>query len=285
MLPSTFTGHSSFNAKSMIQKHQINCALTIAGSDSGGGAGIQADLKTFQALGVHGVCAVTAITAQNPREVMRITPVHPRDVIAQLKAVIPVMKPLAAKTGMLFSVEIIQAVVKVLKSYPRLSVVVDPVMISTSGRSLLRPGAVQTLRRELFPRAILITPNLAEAARLAGSNVNHVEQMKAAARKLFDAYGCAVLIKGGHLKPSGNAVDVFWNGEREECFVAPFVCGLKTHGTGCAFSAAITAFLAQGQDLNSAIQKAKAYINRILHNTRKVGRFDILGPKSSEFTL
>ena len=259
----------------MSQKNHIYCALTIAGSDSGGGAGIQADLKTFAALGVHGVCAVTAITAQNPLEVIRIMPVPPRDVTAQLAAVIPVMKPRAAKTGMLLSEEIIEAVIRALKFQPKLPVVVDPVMISTSGRVLLGPGALQVLCRDLLPRAVLVTPNLEEASRLIGSPVHTVAEMKTAARKLFDKFGCAVLIKGGHLQDSNEAVDVCWDGGQEACFSASFVRGLKTHGTGCKFSAAITAFLARGQSLIGAIENAKKYLSGELRRARKTGPFDV----------
>ncbi len=208
-------------------------ALAIAGSDSGGGAGLQADLKTFTALRVHGTSVITCLTAQNPRRVLAVEPCSPEMVRQQIEAVFEELRPAAVKTGMLFSAGIIRAVVDFFKGKKGLPLVVDPVMISTSGAVLLKPSAMQALREQLLPLATLVTPNLDEAEILAGQAIREPEDLRAAARKIFSRYGCAVLTKGGHLSHTREAMDIFFDGETELLLSAPFVRGVSTHGTGC----------------------------------------------------
>ena len=220
-------------------------ALTIAGSDSGGGAGIQADLKTFEALGVHGTSVVTCVTAQNPRRVRSIEPCSAAMVRRQLEAVFEELRPHAVKTGMLFSAGIIRAVAQFLKSAGKIPIVVDPVMIATSGRRLLNRDALDALTNELFPLATLVTPNLAEAAVLTGRSIGSIEEMRAAAKEISRRYGCAALVKGGHLSGSREAVDVLLEGENEWLLTAQRVHGRRLHGTGCTYASAIAAYLAR----------------------------------------
>ena len=249
-------------------------ALTIAGSDSGGGAGVQADLKTFASLGVHGTSAITCITAQNPRIIKAIQPLGARLVTAQLTQVMEAFSPTACKTGMLLSGEIIRAVDRFLKRH-RIPLIVDPVMISTSGTRLLRPTALQALK-QLCSQAILVTPNLTEAKVLSGRAVRTPELMRAAARKIHHQLGCAVLVKGGHLENSLTAIDIFFDGVEEVTLTAPFISQVDTHGTGCTYSAAITAFLARGASLREAVEQAKEYITQSIAQSVRVGEFDVL---------
>ncbi len=244
-------------------------ALTIAGSDSGGGAGIQADLKTFAALGVHGTSVVTCITAQNPRRVAAIEPCSPALLRSQLAAVFAELRPHAIKTGMLLSAEIIRAVARFLKSLPNIPLVVDPVMIATSGARLLQPPALDALTRELLPLATLVTPNLAEAAVLTGRPLRSVEDMRAAAKEIAHQFGCAALVKGGHLRGGKEAVDVLCAGGDEWLLTAPFVKGRGLHGTGCTYSAAIAAFLARGFALPTAVARAKEHITGAIARAQK----------------
>jgi len=239
-------------------------ALTIAGSDSGGEAGIQADLKTFFALGIHGTSAITCVTAQNPKVVSQIEPCSVAMIRAQVMAVFSELHPLAAKTGMLYSAAIVRAVVSVLKRQRRIPLVVDPVMVSTSGKILLKPDALRLVRNELLPMATLVTPNLAEAAVLTGKKIATLEDMRSAARQIATLFGCAALVKGGHLRGSNEAVDFLSNGREEWMFSAPYIQGLKTHGTGCTYSAAITAGLALGMDLVQAVELGKNHITHVL---------------------
>lgn len=242
---------------------KIPCAITIAGSDSGGGAGIQADLKTFAALKVHGTSAITCITAQNPARVIGIQPCSPTIVRQQLTAVFEELRPVAAKTGMLYSAEMIHLVATFLRRRD-LPVVIDPVMVATSGARLLKPNAISSLSKELLPHAALITPNLAEAELLTGMRLTSPEHLRRAARDLHRQFHCPVLIKGGHLRRLKQALDIFYDGKQELLLSAPFVKGLRTHGTGCTFSAAITAYLALGLSLPSAVQKAKQFITQAI---------------------
>ncbi len=238
---------------------RIPCALTIAGSDSGGGAGIQADLKTFAALGVHGTSAITCLTAQNPRKVLAIQPCRSTVLTKQLKAIFTELPPAAVKTGMLYSETLIRTVCDFLRPL-RPKLVVDPVMVSTSGVSLLKPGAVRVLCSQLLPLATLITPNLEEATMLTGRKLSSVEDLREAARVLHHRFGCAALIKGGHLRGLKEAVDIFYDGSNELLVSAPFVRGIHTHGTGCTYSAAIAGYLAQGLSLGLAVQRAKQFV-------------------------
>jgi hydroxymethylpyrimidine kinase/phosphomethylpyrimidine kinase len=249
----------------------IPIALTIAGSDSGGGAGIQADLKTFHALGVHGTSAVTCLTAQNPRGVSGIQASSPDFLRRQLEAIFAELKPAAVKTGMLFSAPLIRVVVERFKRRPAPPLVVDPVMVATSGARLLKAAAIAALRNELLPLAAIVTPNLDEAELLADMKLSSVEDLRAAARTIHTRCGCAVLVKGGHLRGLTEAVDVFYDGQVELLLSAPFVKGVSTHGTGCTYSAAITAGLARGLSLPVAVPRAKEFISHAIANSQRVG--------------
>jgi hydroxymethylpyrimidine/phosphomethylpyrimidine kinase len=253
----------------------IPIALTIAGSDSGGGAGIQADLKTFTALGVHGTSAITCVTAQNPRGVTGIQPVRADMVRKQIEAVFSELPPRAVKTGMLFSAQIIREVARFFSRGQCPPLVVDPVMVATSGAVLLRPQAIRTLKENLLPLAALTTPNLDEAEILTGRKILTVSDLRAAAREIYERFGCAALVKGGHLK-NFSAVDVLFDGRRLDEFAAERVRGVSTHGTGCTYSAAITAGLARGQNLTQAVRRAKRYITHAIRDSRRVGHHSVL---------
>ncbi len=236
-------------------------ALSVAGSDSGGGAGIQADLKTFAALGVHGATAITALTAQNTLGVEGVHVVPSGFVIAQMKAVAADLKVGAIKIGMLATTPIIEAVAEGLKSFPGVPVVLDPVMVAATGAVLLDEEAIASLKRVLIPRAVVITPNLPEAARLLGTNkARSEEEMRAQAEELKRLGAKAVLIKGGHAKGPA-AVDLLLDAEGELRLEAPRVKTKHDHGTGCTLSSAIAAELAKGASLRQAAAKAKAYVS------------------------
>jgi len=253
-------------------------ALTIAGSDSGGGAGIQADLKVFASLAVHGTSALTCVTAQNPKRVLAIQPCSPNLVRRQIEAVFGELPPRAVKTGMLYSPEIIRIVANFFHRRRNLPLVVDTVMISTSGSRLLKPSAIQLLKRDLLPRATLVTPNLDEAQILTGRKLKSIEDLRWAAKTIHREFGCAALVKGGHLRNSAEAVDIFFDGENELLLSAPFVKGVRTHGTGCTYSAAITGYLALGHELPSAVARAKGYISQAIAQSRSVGKHSVLNP-------
>lgn len=251
----------------------VPCVLTIAGSDSGGGAGIQADLKTFAAIGVHGTSAITCITAQNPLEVRDVLAVRPETVRNQIKAVSEVLKPQAIKTGMLYSSAIIKVVQQtVQKDVP---LIVDPVMISTSGALLLQESAIKALKH-LMKRALLVTPNLHEAEHLLGRKIRKPEELRAAAREIHELYGCAALIKGGHLSQMTVALDFLYDGKSEWMLEAPYVRGISTHGTGCTYSAAITAYCALGDALPRAVYRAKEFISNAIARSYKTGGHFVL---------
>jgi hydroxymethylpyrimidine kinase/phosphomethylpyrimidine kinase len=260
-------------------RRKVPSALTIAGSDSGGGAGIQADLKTFVALGVHGTSAVTCITAQNPKTVLSIHAVPVGIVCDQIKAVLTEFPPQAVKTGMLYSAEIIRGVAKALARTP-VPLVVDPVMISTSGTELLKGDAVAALREELFPRAALLTPNVPELKFLLRARITTPEELRSAARALYAQCRCAVLAKGGHLR-SRQAIDFYFDGSIELMLEAPRVAGIATHGTGCTYSAAITAHLALGRKLPDAVTAAKELISMAIAQSDKCGRHFVLNTASA----
>jgi hydroxymethylpyrimidine/phosphomethylpyrimidine kinase len=261
----------------MSRKVKRPVALTIAGSDSGGGAGVQADLKTFAALGVHGTSVITCLTAQNPRRVLAIEPCSRQMVRQQMEAVFEALRPAAIKTGMLFSTEIIRAVAAFLRRKQTIPLVVDPVMIATSGAALLKPAAIAMLRERLLPLATLVTPNLDETAVLAGYPIASVDDMRSAARDLRARFGCASLIKGGHLHGCREAVDVFYDGRTELLLRAPFVRGVSTHGTGCTFAAAIAAALALGHDLPRAVAIGKRYVTAAIRRSYRMGKHSALG--------
>jgi hydroxymethylpyrimidine/phosphomethylpyrimidine kinase len=257
------------------KRKPLPIALTIAGSDSGGGAGVQADLKTFAALGVHGTSAITCLTAQNPKRVSGIEACSPAIVKAQIEAVFAELPPRAAKTGMLFSAEIIRAVARSLREH-RCMLVVDPVMIATSGAVLLKPDAARALTRELLPLATLITPNVPEAEVLLGTKIREPEDLRRAARTLHERFGCAVLAKGGHLRTANEAIDVFFDGTTELLLTTSRIKGVKTHGTGCTYSAAVTAFLARGEKLERAVRSAKTFVASAIRQSNRAGRHDVL---------
>lgn len=245
--------------------------LTVAGSDSGGGAGIQADLKVFAALGVHGTSAVTCLTAQSPAGVTGVHAVPAVFVARQLETLTGELPPAAAKTGMLFNGAIIRTVADSFARHPGISLVVDPVMIATSGARLLRPDAMRALQDRLLPLASLVTPNLDEAAALLGRPLKSVDDLRWAARGIHGRWGIPVLVKGGHLRDAPQATDVLWDGREERVFGAPFVPGVSTHGTGCTYSAAIVAFLALGRPLPVAVEQAKRVITRAIRRSTRLG--------------
>ena len=243
-------------------------ALTIAGSDSSAGAGVQADLKTFSALGVYGLTAVTCVVAETPGKVARIEPVSARLVREQIDVVLAGFPVVAIKTGLLYSAEIISSVIAALTSHGKvhLPLIVDPVMIATSGDRLLQTDAVALYENELFPRATLITPNLDEAAALLGKKkIPDAEAMEETVRTLSARYGTSVLLKGGHLSGK-EAIDLLVHEGRITRFAAPFVRHVATHGTGCTYSAAITAQLALGLTLENAITAAKNFVTLSIQN-------------------
>lgn len=244
-------------------------ALTIAGSDPSGGAGIQADLKTFHQFGVYGEAVITLLTVQNTQRVERVECMDPELVAAQIAAVCDDIPPLAAKTGALGTAEVVRAVARAAERFT-FPLVVDPVMVSKHGLPLVAADALAALAHELLPRAFLVTPNVPEAAQLAGMELSDVAGMRLAAEKIAKTGSGAVLVKGGHL--SGEAVDVFYHrGEWRE-FRAPRLETRHTHGTGCTYSAAITASLALGLPLERAIERAKRYIHEAIRTNPGLGR-------------
>jgi hydroxymethylpyrimidine kinase/phosphomethylpyrimidine kinase len=256
-------------------------ALTVAGSDSGGGAGIQADLKVFAALGVHGTSAITCLTAQTPAGVAGVHAVPAAFVHRQLDTLGRDLPPAAAKTGMLFNAGIIRAVADAMGRGPKFPWVVDPVMIATSGARLLRPDAMRALQDRLLPLAALVTPNLDEAAVLMGRPLRSIDDLRWAARGIHGRWGVPALVKGGHLRVVPEATDIFWDGREERILRAPFVPGVSTHGTGCTYSAAITASLALGHPMPEAVERAKRAITRAIRRSTRLGpegRFEALQP-------
>jgi hydroxymethylpyrimidine/phosphomethylpyrimidine kinase len=247
----------------------LKVVLTIAGSDSGGGAGIQADLKTFAAHGVHGASAITAITAQNSVHVLEAFALDPRLVVAQIEAVTSDMAVAAAKTGMLANRGIVEAVAEAVRRLGIPHLVVDPVMVAKGGDSLLDAGAVRAYVDALLPAAAVITPNLPEAGALLGRPIRTLEEMRGAARDLKGMGPGAVVVKGGHLE--GDAVDVFFDGERMEEMSVPRIATANTHGTGCTFAAAIAARLGRGEALPDAVRGAKEFVTAAIRASYRIG--------------
>ncbi len=245
-------------------------ALTIAGSDSGGGAGIQADLKTFSAYRVFGLSVITAVTAQNSVGVQGVENLSPAFVAQQLRSVLEDFGVDAAKCGMLSVAPIIEAVAGVLGEHPIDKLVVDPVMVAKSGDALLQPDAVAALIRRILPLALVVTPNLPEAEVLSGITVSSRDEMEEAARRIGKLGARHVLVKGGHLK--GDAVDILWNGREMTAFQVPRIESSNTHGTGCTLSAAIAAGLAKGRPLGEAVREAKAYVTKAIREGFALGR-------------
>ncbi|MBM4296502.1 MAG: bifunctional hydroxymethylpyrimidine kinase/phosphomethylpyrimidine kinase [Deltaproteobacteria bacterium] len=247
----------------------IRKAMTIAGSDSGAGAGIQADLKTFAALGVYGTSAITAITAQNTIGVTAVLALKAKLVAAQIDAIVNDIGAHAVKTGMLANVPIIEVVARRIAQHRLKNLVVDPVMVATSGDLLIETNAVQALRRKLIPLAAVVTPNIPEAEALTGMKLRSAAEIREAARQILRMGARTVVIKGGHLK--GPAVDLFYDGKKFTALHAPRIRTKNTHGTGCTFSAAIAAYLARGEKLDHAVALAKQFITLALRRSFAIG--------------
>jgi hydroxymethylpyrimidine/phosphomethylpyrimidine kinase len=258
----------------------VPVALSVAGSDSSAGSGIQADIKTFSARGVYGLTAVTCVVAEIPGKVSRIEPVSAKIVSEQIEVLAKSFPIDAIKVGLLCSAEIVSAVAKTIldldkMSAPRIPLVVDPVFVATSGDPLLDSVAIETYEKELFPLASLITPNLDEAGRLLGTKIKDRQSMHHAGKELENRFGTGILLKGGHLAGE-RAVDLlFTNGKVVE-FSALFAHGVTTHGTGCTYSAAITADLAKGLSLEEAISEAKKFVTGAIRNHFQWGKLHAL---------
>ena len=248
---------------------KIYKALTIAGSDSGAGAGIQADLKTFAALGVYGTSVITAITAQNTMRVTRVTELSPSMVAAQIDAVIDDIGAYALKTGMLANSKIIETVARKIRQYHMKNLVVDPVMVAKSGDLLLRKSAIDALRTRLIPLATVVTPNIPEAEKLTGISITKAVDFHKAAKQILGMGAKSVVLKGGHRR--GPAIDIFYNGEKFRTLSSPRMHTRYTHGTGCTFSAAIAAYLARGEEVEEAVVLAKRYITQAIRRGFAVG--------------
>ena len=259
----------------------MKTALTIAGSDSSGGAGIQADLKTMTANGVYAMSAITALTAQNTTGVTDILESTPRFLSEQLDAIFTDIFPNAVKIGMVSSAELIAVIAAKLKEYKAENIVVDPVMVATSGAKLLRSDAVEALCRELLPLAAVLTPNIPEAEILSGMAITDAAGMEAAARLISEKYGCAVLCKGGH--KVNDADDLLWREGAGKWFHGKRIDNPNTHGTGCTLSSAIASNLAKGYDLDASVERAKAYISGALAAMLDLGHGS--GPMNHMFAL
>jgi hydroxymethylpyrimidine/phosphomethylpyrimidine kinase len=244
-------------------------ALTIAGSDSGGGAGIQADLKTFAAHGVFGTSAITAITAQNTRGVSAVLALDPALVVAQIDAVATDLRPRATKIGMLANADIINVVADAITKHHLTNVVLDPVMVAKGGDHLLESAAVTALREVLLPLADVLTPNIPEAEVLTGLTIRSIDDMKQAAVRLIALGARSVIVKGGHL--DGPATDIWHDGSLWVEISTPRIDTVHTHGTGCTFSSAIAAGLANGLDIGSAIRQAKDYVTGAIAHAPGLG--------------
>ena len=259
----------------------MKTALTIAGSDSSGGAGIQADIKTMTANGVYAMSAVTALTAQNTTGVTDILEATPAFLAAELDAVFTDIYPDAVKIGMVSSSALIEVIADKLRQYGAERIVVDPVMVATSGARLISETAVETLKERLLPLATVLTPNIPEAELLAGMTITGPEGMEAAARAISERYGCAVLCKGGH--QINDADDLLWRDGSGKWFRGRRIPNPNTHGTGCTLSSAIAANLAKGYDLDQSVERAKAYISGALAAMLDLGRGS--GPMNHMFDL
>ena len=248
----------------------VKKVLTIAGSDPSGGAGIQADLKTFSSLRVYGMAIISALTAQNTLGVSAVAEISPEFVAQQLDAVFTDLAPDAVKTGMLLTAAVIDTVANKMKQYGVVNLVVDPVMVSTSGAPLLQSDAINTLRNVLLPLAGLVTPNVNEASTLTSKAVVNVEDMEEAALRIHAMGPRHVLIKGGHL--AGNdATDVLFDGKEFTHFQSPRLVTRDTHGTGCVLSAAITAYVAEGEAVRDAIRLGKEFVTAAIKNGLRIG--------------
>lgn len=260
---------------------KIKTALTIAGSDCSGGAGIQADLKTMTMHGVYAMSAITALTAQNTTGVRAIQEVTPDFLQQQMDAVFEDIAPDAVKIGMVSSSELIQVIADRLRYYRAENIIVDPVMVSTSGSSLLKPDAVETLKDVLLPLSTLITPNIPEARILSGMLIDSKDDMERAAKAIGDMYNCSVLVKGGHSISDAN--DILYSEGTMQWFAGMRIDNPNTHGTGCTLSSAIASNLAKGFSLSEAVQRAKDYISEALAAQLDLGKGS--GPMQHNFGL
>ncbi len=254
------------------QETKVPVVLTIAGSDSGSGAGIQADLKTFAAHGVHGTSAITAVTAQNTLGVTAVQEVDLDVIAAQIDAVVEDMHPVAVKTGMLSSPEIVRLVAAKANEYGWQTLVVDPVMVASSGARLLRDEAVETYRTELLPLATVTTPNLLEATELTGIEIASSGDAREAAKAISVLGVKYVVVKGGHMEVAGESRDLLYDGRDFVEFGLPWIDTTSTHGTGCTFASAITAQLALGGDIESAFRSAKKFVWEAMNAAYPVGQ-------------
>ena len=255
--------------------------MTIAGSDSSGGAGIQADIKTMTAHGVYAMSAITALTAQNTTGVKSILESTPEFLAAQLDCVFTDIFPDAVKTGMVSSIPLIEVIADKLSEYGARNIVVDPVMVATSGDRLISEDAVGALKERLLPLATVLTPNIPEAELLSGEEITDAAGMERAARAISEKYGCAVLCKGGH--QVNDADDLLWRGGEGRWFRGRRIATSNTHGTGCTLSSAIASELAKGLELDAAVERAKAYISGALGAVLDLGRSS--GPMDHMFDL
>ena len=259
----------------------MNTALTIAGSDSSGGAGIQADIKTMTANGVYAMSAITALTAQNTTGVTGIMEVTPEFLSLQLEAIFTDIYPDAVKTGMVSSGELIKTISATLKKYNAKNIVVDPVMVATSGAKLISDEAIEILKAELLPLATVITPNIPEAEVLSGMTIKNEEDMIAAAGAIYEKFNCNVLLKGGHQINDAN--DLLYRDGRYVWFKGKRIDNPNTHGTGCTLSSAIASNLAKGENLDDAVKHAKEYISGALAAMLDLGKGS--GPLAHCYTL
>ena len=260
---------------------KMKTALTIAGSDCSGGAGIQADLKTMTVNGVYAMSAITALTAQNTTGVAGILEVTPDFLKQQIDMIFDDIRPDAVKIGMVSSSALIRVIAERLRFYHAENIVVDPVMVATSGSALMKNDAVETLIDQLLPLATLVTPNIPEAQVLSGMSIETEEEMEAAARKIGDACHCAVLVKGGHNINDAN--DLLYTDGKLQWFYGKRIDNPNTHGTGCTLSSAIAAHLAKGYPLTQSVQKAKEYISGALAAMLDLGKGS--GPMNHAFML
>ena len=259
----------------------MKTALTIAGSDSSGGAGIQADIKTMTANGVYAMSAITALTAQNTTGVYGILEVTPEFLANQLDCIFTDIRPDAVKTGMVSSSALIEVIAQKLTQYKAKNLVIDPVMVATSGAKLISDEAIETLKGKLLGLATLITPNIPEAQVLSGMDIRTAEDMERAAKAIYEAYGCAVLCKGGHQLNDAN--DLLYSKEGARWYHGRRIANPNTHGTGCTLSSAIASNLAKGYSLDEAVERAKAYISGALASMLDLGKGS--GPMNHMFDL
>ncbi len=259
----------------------MKTALTIAGSDSSGGAGIQADIKTMTANGVYAMSAITALTAQNTTGVQGIFEVSPDFLAQQLDSIFTDIRPDAVKIGMVSSTGLIEVIARKLREYRAENIVVDPVMVATSGAKLISDDAIAALKEHLLPLATVLTPNIPETEVLSGMTVRTPDDMVAAAKAISEQYRCAVLCKGGHQLNDAN--DLLWRDGTSKWFNGKRIDNPNTHGTGCTLSSAIASNLAKGYDLDTSVQKAKAYISGALGAMLDLGRGS--GPMNHAFAI